>query len=232
MHCGKPLKDETEEYCPDCGKRLAGKHVDSRNPQRSALDQGRSLWLHREPVSGALYRFKYRNRRRWGRIFAQELAGRFAGTIRRWKIDAVTGEIVWHTDYQCYTVQDVSGGVQGSPAMGKYELEDLVFFPVARYPNAAAGWLVALNKQTGELVWNVETQVYSWSSPTAFYTEDGKGYLIYCTSGGYMYLLDGLTGKALDFIDLGSNIEASPAIYENTVVVGTRSNGIWGVTMK
>ena len=57
MHCGKPLKDETEEYCPDCGKRLAGKHVDSRNPQRSALDQGRSLWLHREPVSGALYRF-------------------------------------------------------------------------------------------------------------------------------------------------------------------------------
>ena len=89
MHCGKPLKDETEEYCPDCGKRLAGKHVDSRNPQRSALDQGRSLWLHREPVSGALYRFKYRNRRRWGRIFAQELADRFAGTIRRWEIDAV-----------------------------------------------------------------------------------------------------------------------------------------------
>ena len=89
MHCGKPLKDETEEYCPDCGKRLAGKHVDSRNPQRSALDQGRSLWLHREPVSGALYRFKYRNRRRWGRIFAQELAGRFAGTIRRWGIEAV-----------------------------------------------------------------------------------------------------------------------------------------------
>ena len=92
MHCGKPLKDETEEYCPDCGKRLAGKrkHADGGKLQRSALDQGRSLWLHREPVSGALYRFKYRNRRRWGRIFAQELTDRFAGTIRRWKIDAVT----------------------------------------------------------------------------------------------------------------------------------------------
>ena len=69
MHCGKPLKDETEEYCPDCGKRLAGKrkHADGGKLQRSALDQGRSLWLHREPVLGALYRFKYRNRRRWGR---------------------------------------------------------------------------------------------------------------------------------------------------------------------
>lgn len=153
-------------------------------------------------------------------------------TIPIWKIDAVTGEIVWHSDYECYTVQDVSGGVQGSPAMGQHELEDLVFFPVSRYPNIAAGWLVALNKQTGELVWKVETQVYSWSSPTAFYTEDGKGYLIYCTSGGYMYLLDGLTGEMLDFIDLGSNIEASPAIFENTIVVGTRASGIWGVTMK
>ena len=149
-----------------------------------------------------------------------------------WKIDAVSGEVVWKHSYDCYTVQDVSGGVQGSPAMGQYELEDLVFFPVSRYPSPAAGWLVALNKKTGEQVWNVETQLYSWSSPTAFYTEDGKGYLIYCTSGGYMYLLDGLTGEMLDFMDLGSNIEASPAVFENTVVVGTRASGIWGVTMK
>lgn len=149
-----------------------------------------------------------------------------------WKIDAETGEIVWKHSYSCYTVKDVSGGVQGSPAMGKHDLEDLVFFPVSRYPTPAAGWLVALNKETGEQVWNVETQVYSWSSPTAFYTRDGKGYLIYCTSGGYMYLLDGLTGEMLDFMNLGSNVEASPAIFENTVVVGTRNNGIWGVNMK
>ena len=149
-----------------------------------------------------------------------------------WKIDAETGEIVWQRDYSCYTVKDVSGGVQGSPALGQHELKDLVFFPVSRYPTGGAGWLVALDKATGEQVWNVETQVYSWSSPTAFYTPDGKGYLIYCTSGGYMYMLDGLTGEMLDFVDLGSNIEASPAVFENTVVVGTRTNGIWGINMK
>ena len=40
------------------------------------------------------------------------------------------------------------------------------------------------------------------------------------------------SGLFQDFVDLGSNIEASPAVFENTVVVGTRANGIWGVTMK
>ncbi len=157
--------------------------------------------------------------------------GTVTAPIPIWKIDAETGEIVWQRSYDCYTVKDVSGGVQGSPALGQQGLKDLVFFPISRYPTGGAGWLVALNKATGELVWKVETQVYSWSSPTAFYTADGKGYLIYCTSGGYMYLFDGLTGEMLDFVDLGSNVEASPAVFENTVVVGTRTNGIWGVTM-
>ena len=39
---------------------------------------------------------------------------------------------------------------------------------------------------------------------------------------GYMFLLDGATGRQLDLISLGGLIEASPAVYENTLVVGTR----------
>ena len=81
MHCGKPLRDEAEEYCPDCRKQMAG--------GGSSLDRGRSLWLHREPVSGAVYRFKYKNRRRFGKIFAQELADSYGGLIRRWAVDEI-----------------------------------------------------------------------------------------------------------------------------------------------
>ena len=44
-----------------------------------------------------------------------------------WKIDAETGEIVWHTDYDCYTVSGNSGGAQGSLAAGKGSLEDIVY---------------------------------------------------------------------------------------------------------
>ena len=81
MHCGKPLRDEAEEYCPDCRKQMAG--------GGSSLDRGRSLWLQREPVSGAVYRFKYKNRRRFGKIFAQELADSYGGLIRRWAVDEI-----------------------------------------------------------------------------------------------------------------------------------------------
>ena len=77
LHCGKPLKRDTDEYCPDCRQ------------QESCLEQGRNLWQHRAPVSGALYRFKYHNKRNYGKIFAGELASRYAITLEEWGIDVI-----------------------------------------------------------------------------------------------------------------------------------------------
>lgn len=139
------------------------------------------------------------------------------------KIDAETGEIVWRTDYTCYTVQDLSGGVQGTIAVGKNKLSDMIFVPVARTPGASSGTLAALKKETGEVVWEKETSMYSWSSPVDFYDADGNGYLLYCNSGFNMFLIDGKTGEQLDYMNLGGNIEASPAMYGNYAVVGTRA---------
>lgn len=139
------------------------------------------------------------------------------------KIDAETGEIVWRTDYTCYTVQDLSGGVQGTIAVGKNKLSDMIFVPIARTPGASSGTLAALKKDTGEVVWERETSMYSWSSPVDFYDADGNGYLLYCNSGFNMFLIDGKTGEQLDYMNLGGNIEASPAMYGNYAVVGTRA---------
>ncbi len=148
-----------------------------------------------------------------------------------WKIDAVNGEIVWEHDYECYTADGVSGGVQGTIALGKNKLSGLVFVPVAKTPGTSTGILAALDKKTGKKVWEVQTQVYGWSSPVAVYDKDGNGYLVFCTSGGYMYLVDGLTGKILDSLDVKGHVEATPAVYNGTVVVGTRSQLIWGVKL-
>lgn len=139
------------------------------------------------------------------------------------KIDAETGEIVWRTDCTCYTVQDLSGGVQGTIAVGKNKLSDMIFVPIARTPGASSGTLAALKKDTGEVVWEKETSMYSWSSPVDFYDADGNGYLLYCNSGFNMFLIDGKTGEQLDYMNLGGNIEASPAMYGNYAVVGTRA---------
>jgi len=148
-----------------------------------------------------------------------------------WKIDAVTGEIVWRTDYNCRTADGVSGGVQGTIALGKNSLDGLIFVPVARTPTGGSGILSALDKVTGEIIWELRTQHYGWSSPVCVYDRDGKGYIVFCTSGGYMYLVDGLTGELMDSLKLGGVIEASPAVYESTVVIGTRAMKIWGVKL-
>ncbi len=146
----------------------------------------------------------------------------YTAEIPIWKIDAETGEIIWRTDYKCFTVKDVSGGVQGTIAVGKNELSDLIFVPIARTPSAGSGILAALDKKTGEMVWELETGAYSWSSPVDFYTQSGKGYIAFTNCGGNIYLIDGKTGERLNYMSLGSNTEASPAMYGDRVVVGTR----------
>ena len=148
-----------------------------------------------------------------------------------WKFDAETGEIIWQVDYDCYTVSQLSGGVLGTLAIGKDSLSDYIYVPVSRYPERELGVLSALRKDTGEIAWEYETD-YIWTSPVCVYDESGRGYVLCGNSVGTLALLDGLTGEVLDTFDLGANIEASPAVYENRLVVGTRGMLIWGVTFK
>ena len=148
-----------------------------------------------------------------------------------WKIDAETGEIVWQVSYTCYSVEELSGGTQGSIAVGKHNVSDLVYVPIARTPSAGGGKLVALDKETGEEVWVMETQVYSWSTPTLVYDQNGDGYILYCTTGHYLYLLDARTGEILDSRNLGGLFEASPAVYGNWLVVGHRNGSIYGIEL-
>lgn len=160
--------------------------------------------------------------------------GSNTATVPVWKIDAVTGQIVWHTDYTCYSTADLSGGVQGTIAVGKNKLGDLIFVPMARpavMGGAYGSYLVALDKETGKEAWHVDNNGYSWSSPVVVYDSQGNGYIIYCTTEGYIYLLDGRTGDKLDAAKLGTSIDASPVAYNDMVVVGTRDAEIWGIRL-
>ncbi|SHK61705.1 comF family protein [Hespellia stercorisuis DSM 15480] len=77
MKCGKPIRNEEEEFCPDCRKR------------KFSYEQGRSLWLHREPVSRAVYDFKFHNKRIYGDIFAKECVRVYSGTLKKWQIKEI-----------------------------------------------------------------------------------------------------------------------------------------------
>jgi hypothetical protein len=158
------------------------------------------------------------------------------GQIPIWKINAFTGEIVWQSaPYACYTVSGVSGGVEGTGLLGQNDISNLIIYPVARTPGLFSGLLVALDKATGAEVWRFAMSNYAWSSPVAVYTPEGKSYIVICDSKGYVYLLDGKTGTQLSSLSTGdvkSPIEASPAVYGNTIVIGTRSQKIFGITIQ
>lgn len=154
------------------------------------------------------------------------------GTIPIWKIDGMTGEILWQRDYNCNTVSGVSGGVEGTGLLGKQDISDLIIYPLARTPDTSNGKLVALDKKTSEEKWVYDMQYYAWSSPVAVYDKNGKAYVIICDSQGRMDLLDGKTGTLLFSLELGTNIEASPAVYGDMIVVGTRGQKICGVQIQ
>ncbi len=150
-----------------------------------------------------------------------------------WKIDAVTGEEVWHHDYTCYSEDGLSGGVQGSLSLGKGSLDGILYVSMARYPNGGNGQLLALDTETGEERWSLTSDSYSWSTPTCFYDTTGRGYVLYTSCiEGQMYLVDGLTGEELDRIHFHCTMEASPVVYNNTIVIGTRNQELFGITLE
>ena len=149
-----------------------------------------------------------------------------------WKIDAETGEIIWQTSYDCASEDSVSGGVQSTIAVGKEELSDNIYVTVARTGGQSQGVLACIDKDTGEVNWEHEA-AYAWSSPVCVYNPDGSGKVLYCNSTGHIYLLDGKTGDVLDCHQISEGvIEASPAVYQSYMVVGTRDCKIWGMELQ
>lgn len=156
------------------------------------------------------------------------------GTISIYKLDAVSGEIIWEKPYAVHTVNGVSGGVQSTPLLGKpgTNLDGMIYYAIARTNTVDAGTLVALDTETGEERWRLDMENYAWSSPVGVYDAQGNGYVVLCDSQGTAHFIDGATGEVCDTLYLGGLVEASPAVYENTMVVGTRMKQIYGIRIK
>ncbi|KAB2953823.1 pyrrolo-quinoline quinone [Heliorestis acidaminivorans] len=148
------------------------------------------------------------------------------------KIDGLTGETSWSKEYPAFYNADVNGGLLATPVVGKKKINNLVIFTLSRYKTHNGGLMVALDKDSGEEIWRWEMQQYAWSSPVDFYTAEGQGYLIQCDSVGNIFLIDAEKGIIIDKINVGSNIEASPAIFNNQIVIASRGGKIFNIEVK
>ena len=147
------------------------------------------------------------------------------------KINALTGEMLWKLPVKVYTSEGNEGGSFATPALGKGELGDLIFAHMTRTPDDGAT-LMAVDKKSGEVVWRVAMGSGGWSSPVCVYDASGKGYVLVGSSSGALRLYDGRTGRIISICDLEGNIEGSPAVFEDMLVVGTRGKRIFGVRIK
>ena len=69
----------------------------------------------------------------------------------------------------------------------------------------------------------------------AVYDESGNGAVIQCAGDGSIVMLDGRTGAELASLQLDGAIEASPAVYDGMLVIGTTEKGknnIYGIQIQ
>jgi outer membrane protein assembly factor BamB len=149
------------------------------------------------------------------------------------KFNVLTGELIWEKNYNSfYNSNIINGGVLATPILGKNDIDNMVIYNIAKTGTPYGGKMVALDKETGNEIWTKDLEFYSWSSPVDFLGSDGKTYMVYCDFGGFIYLMDPQNGEVLDKVSLGANVEGSPSIYNDTIVIGSYAKKIFGLKIK
>ncbi|MGI6299049.1 MAG: hypothetical protein ACOX1T_07790 [Saccharofermentanales bacterium] len=141
----------------------------------------------------------------------------------------MTGELVWQNDVPVVYESYLNAGLLASPLLGTGELEGMVIFNVCKTTSHAAGTMLALDTKTGKPIWTRAMTAYSWSSPLFIHSDDGETYGIVCDSAGVMHLFDPKTGEDISTVSIGANCEASPAAFDDMIVVATYDQKIFGV---
>ncbi len=154
------------------------------------------------------------------------------GEAAIYKLNAANGSIVWKKPFVCHNVDGVEGGILATGVLGEGAIAGQVIYSVSRSPKLSSGYLVSLDTKTGEVVWQTELTNYAWSSTVAVTSHIGAVYLVQCCSDGTVLLLNAGNGKLLDSVSFDTTLEATPAVFGNTVVLGTRDERIIGLTLK
>lgn len=179
---------------------------------------------------------------------ANTLQNRKKGDATIYRFNAATGAQDWALNVGVAKNKKNTyiPGAVASPVIGQKGLNNLVYYTLTGVSasgaqallgseNAEDAVLVAIDKTTGQEVWSLSLDSVSYSSPVAVYNEDGHGWIIQATSSGMLYLLDGATGSLISSLQLEGEINASPAVYKDMLVIGTQGKGtsyLYGIQLK
>ncbi|MFN5183754.1 MAG: hypothetical protein ACK5D5_12105 [Bacteroidota bacterium] len=153
--------------------------------------------------------------------------GEGIGALR--KLNGLTGKLEWQYEKKCYSVTSPktnNGGMLSTPCIGRNKAEHLVWTIFSRTPKGGKGVFVCLNINTGQLVYEIPLDNYSWVSPIALYDKSGNPYVYFPDVYGNVYLVDGLSGKIIYKEAMGYTFESSPIAWGNRIIQPARGNKI------
>lgn len=160
--------------------------------------------------------------------------------------DALSGARKWTTAFPVKkdTKNKTVSGFRASPVVGQNKLEKLVYYTVNNLNEDGrmilglgeeTAAVAAMYKDTGTIAWVKGLSGLGYSSPVAVYDADGNGWIIQCSGDGTILLLDGLTGAVVGSLEVDGDIEASPAVYNDMMVIATTKKGanfIYGIRIQ
>lgn len=152
------------------------------------------------------------------------------------KLNALDGSVVWEREMagQRFDIGEkhFDGGFYATSLPGQGNCKDIIFVNVVENLRGQNGKFVALNRRTGETVYEIPLKHYAWSSPVGFLNENEEMFVLDADCAGRMYLIDGKKGELITEKIVGANFESSPVVSGNSAVVGSRGQYIYKVSLK
>ena len=152
------------------------------------------------------------------------------------KLDALNGNLIWEAAFNSRKTyvgsKSFDGGFYASPLLGIGNCSDLIFTNCVNNLNGSDGDFVAINRHNGEIIYRTRLKHYAWSSPVAFLNEKNEMFIFTADTSGYVYIINGIDGEIIFSQLVGLNFESSPVVVGNSVVVGSRGNSIFKMSIK
>ncbi len=158
------------------------------------------------------------------------------GMARYVKLNVLNGELVWKSEIpaRLATVgkKHFDGGYYGSSLPGSGDCEGMMFVNFVYNESGQNGAFMSLDTKTGKTLYTSPLKYYAWSSPVGFMAPGNKMYVFTGDCAGRVYVIDGKSGEILIVKQVGNNFESSPVVVGNSLVVGSRGDKIFKMSIK
>ena len=152
------------------------------------------------------------------------------------KLNGLTGELVWEDTVRCHKLHfgdnTSDGGMYVTPLIGGGDCDGMIFSAFCIHTGSTSGVFMAFDKNDGRELYRTKLKCYCWSSPVAFYNDENEMFVFVGDVNGNVYLIKGKTGEIVSTAKIGTNFEASPIVVDNKIIVGSRGNKIYKISLQ